>query len=106
MSKEGGDASLTISKCQNACYLAQLEFAGVKGGNECWCSSFVGGELASNKTECNMPCSGDKAKNCGGKDRINVFTPGSDDEGEVDDEGKAIKTESSTSGAMKYRALF
>ncbi|KAF7556900.1 hypothetical protein G7046_g6168 [Stylonectria norvegica] len=73
VSKEGGDTALTISKCQNACYLARLPFAGVKGGNECWCSSFVGGEVLGKKTECSMPCSGNKTITCGGEDSIDVF---------------------------------
>ena len=75
ISGTGGDLALTISKCQNACYLANLKYAGVKAGNECWCSTYVGGELAKNETDCNLPCSGDKKSICGGKERINVFKP-------------------------------
>ncbi|KAI9148914.1 WSC domain-containing protein [Paramyrothecium foliicola] len=76
ISKEGGDAALTIAKCQESCYQAFLKFAGVKAGNECWCSSFIGGELAKNATlECNNPCTGDLKTVCGGKDRLNIFEP-------------------------------
>ncbi|RSM00660.1 hypothetical protein CDV31_011709 [Fusarium ambrosium] len=129
MSKEGGDATLTIRKCEDTCYRAQFEFAGVKGGNECWCSSFVDGERTRNETECNTLCSGDKTKMCGGKDLINVFAPDWESTGEVDEEtstkadattkveselvsgsteveGTVVSAPSSTSGAMKYRPVF
>ncbi|KAI1120043.1 hypothetical protein F5Y10DRAFT_273459 [Nemania abortiva] len=41
------DAALTIAKCEAACWQASngtVLFAGVKGGNQCWCGSFLGGE--------------------------------------------------------------
>ncbi|KAK7189949.1 WSC domain protein [Paraphaeosphaeria sporulosa] len=68
-----GDASLTIPKCKNSCYRRSYQFAGVQQGNQCWCSSYVGGEKARNQTDCNMECTGDKASFCGGKGFLNVF---------------------------------
>ncbi|KAM5342304.1 hypothetical protein ACJ41O_013270 [Fusarium nematophilum] len=124
MSKEDGDAALTIPKCQDACYLAQFQFAGVKGGNECWCSSYVAGEWTRNQTDCNMPCSGNKTESCGGKGLVNVFEPDMEDEDwlkdetEVTDEKEAkgereekdengvVNVQSSTSGAMRNLAFF
>ncbi|KAM3543683.1 hypothetical protein ARSEF1564_003443 [Beauveria bassiana] len=35
--------------------------------------NYVIRDHATNQTDCNLPCSGDKATICGGKDRINVF---------------------------------
>lgn len=73
MSPEGGDEALTIPKCQDICYRASLRFAGVVHGNECWCSSYVGGERAKNAAECNLPCTGNAKAICGGKNRLNIF---------------------------------
>ncbi|EFZ03027.1 WSC domain protein [Metarhizium robertsii] len=70
---EGGDDTLTIPKCQDICYHLSFYFAAVKSGNECWCSSYIGGEYAKNAAECNRPCAGDKTTICGGKDRFNIF---------------------------------
>lgn len=113
VSKEGGDAALTIPKCQNACFLAQFLFAGVKGGNECWCSSYVAGEWARNQTDCNVPCTGNKTEICGGKAVVNVFEPETDDdwlkddnETKTKDENKVVSAQTSTSGAMRNLALF
>lgn len=68
-----GDASLSVPKCQQSCYRRAYNFAGVQEGNQCWCGSYVGGEVAKNQTECNTPCTGDKSIFCGGKGRINIF---------------------------------
>ncbi|KAI8675722.1 hypothetical protein NCS57_00474200 [Fusarium keratoplasticum] len=128
-SKEGGDAALTIPKCEDTCYRAQFEFAGVKEGNECWCSSFVAGERTRNETDCNTPCSGDKTKMCGSKDLINVLAPDWEATSEVNEntspeadattkvksevvsgstevDGTVVSAHSSSSGGMRYRALF
>ncbi|KAH7140618.1 WSC domain-containing protein [Dactylonectria macrodidyma] len=114
VSKDGGDTALTVAKCQNACYLTQYDFAGVEGGDECWCSNSVRGELLNNQTECNMPCSGNETDSCGGKSRISVFLASSveqdegdeDDNGEVVNGGTVIEAKPSDSGATRYRALF
>ena len=69
----GGDASLTVAKCQDACYRARYKFAGLQAGNQCWCSSYVGGEWARDPAACNTPCSGDAAAFCGGKGVVAVY---------------------------------
>ncbi|KAF1845491.1 uncharacterized protein K460DRAFT_337753 [Cucurbitaria berberidis CBS 394.84] len=68
-----GDDSLTILDCKSTCYRGAYTFAGVQQGNQCWCSSFVGGEWAKNQTDCNVPCTGDKNTVCGGKGVFNIF---------------------------------
>ncbi|KAH7237165.1 WSC domain protein [Fusarium solani] len=108
VSKEGGDAALTIPKCEDTCYRAQFEFAGVKEGNE---------------------CCGDKTKMCGSKDPINVLAPDWETTSEVNEEtsteadattkvesevvsgstevdGTVVSAHSSCSGGMRYHALF
>jgi hypothetical protein len=67
MSQVGGDGSLTVPQCQDACYRARYKFAGVQEGNQCWCSSYVGGEWTNDQADCNSPCSGDTTTFCGGK---------------------------------------
>lgn len=114
ISSATGDAALTIAKCKDACYKASLLFAGLKAGNQCWCSSFVAGELALNATECGTPCTGNATEKCGGKDRISVFEPvglGEDYVPEFEDEGtvgsgNVISGDTHSSGANKYRAIF
>ncbi|KAK3179203.1 hypothetical protein K4F52_009323 [Lecanicillium sp. MT-2017a] len=73
ISDMGGDADLTIPKCQYACYRARFRFAGVQNGNQCWCSSYVGGEFAKDDSECDTPCTGDEKTICGGEERLVVF---------------------------------
>jgi len=68
-----GDTSLSVLKCKNSCYRRAYTFAGVQEGNQCWCSSYVAGEWTKNQTDCNIPCTGNKAEFCGGKGVINVF---------------------------------
>ncbi|KAH6849497.1 hypothetical protein B0T12DRAFT_465371 [Alternaria alternata] len=68
-----GDASLRVAKCKDSCYRDAYTFVGVQEGNQCWCSSYVAGEFTKNQTDCNIPCTGNKAEFCGGKGVINVF---------------------------------
>ncbi|KAL3486995.1 WSC domain-containing protein [Aspergillus germanicus] len=80
------DESLTVGKCQDACYRAAYQFAGVKGGNECWCSPYVGGEWAEDQDDCNLPCTGDEGEVCGGEETVVVFEAEYDDDLELDGE--------------------
>ncbi|KAF2998802.1 hypothetical protein E8E13_001029 [Curvularia kusanoi] len=73
MSPAGGDSSLSVPKCKNSCYRRAYAFAGLQAGNQCWCGNYIGGEWTKNQTECNIPCTGDKAVFCGGKGLVNIF---------------------------------
>lgn len=84
------DEELTIGKCQDSCYRAGYELVGVEAGNECWCSSFIGGEWAKSQSECDMPCSGNEDETCGGEGRLNIFAPVEVDEEE--DAGQSSET--------------
>ncbi|KFA67580.1 hypothetical protein S40285_08345 [Stachybotrys chlorohalonatus IBT 40285] len=79
VTEEGGDASLDIAGCEDMCWEASVNgtvlFVGVKEGNQCWCSSFIGGESANDQTLCDIPCSGNEEEICGGEEQINVFEP-------------------------------
>jgi hypothetical protein len=102
-----GDASLTISKCKNSCYRRAFTFAGVQEGNQCWCSSYVGGEWAKNQTDCNAPCTGNKADMCGGKGAINVFEALQNAVPAVTaTKSPGVNAAAASNGAIKNRALF
>ena len=112
VSEEGGDSSLDIASCEDACWEASVNgtvlYASVKAGNQCWCSSFIGGESASDQDKCDVPCSGNKEEICGGEDHINVFepitteAPGSLSGMPTQTSSSAIKTETD-SGAARNR---
>ncbi|KAK1250097.1 hypothetical protein MKX08_010100 [Trichoderma sp. CBMAI-0020] len=100
VSDKRGDAALTIPKCQDTCYRLNYQYAGVKTGNQCWCSGFVAGERAPHTTDCNMGCTGDTRKNCGGQDCLNVFKSAKQDSIPGQTTSTGIKnTASSTQGA-------
>ena len=65
-----GDA-LTPSLCKNACREEGYFYAGLQGGNQCWCGHKAPSEQAD-QSECNIGCSGDSSKMCGGTMRMNV----------------------------------
>lgn len=75
----GGDPDLSIAACEDACWEASVNgtvlFAGVRAGDQCWCSNFVGGDTALDESTCDTPCSGNPDEICGGDDRVNVFSP-------------------------------
>ncbi|KAK4150658.1 WSC domain-containing protein [Chaetomidium leptoderma] len=77
-SPAGGDGSLTIAKCQDACYRARYKFAGMQEGNQCWCSSYVGGGSVRDQADCNTPCPGNATTFCGGKGVLQVYEAVSD----------------------------
>lgn len=103
ISDEAGDPSLDIASCENSCWEASVNrtvlYAGVKHGNQCWCSSFIGGESTRDQEKCDMPCSGDEDEVCGGKDHINVFEPVTTTISSSDPESKT-ETASATSNAQ------
>ncbi|KAJ3495621.1 hypothetical protein NLG97_g3259 [Lecanicillium saksenae] len=73
VSPEGGDTKLTVKTCEDTCYRKGYKFAGVENANQCWCSSSIAGEWASDQKECNLPCVGDGKVLCGGKDRVFIY---------------------------------
>lgn len=70
--REGG-STLTVEKCQAACWLDGFEFVGLKSGTECWCGTFVGGDWTKDQEDCKMPCPGDSTQKCGGDELFSVF---------------------------------
>jgi hypothetical protein len=92
------DDALTIAKCQDACYRGAYRFAGVKGGDECWCSPFVGGEWARDQEDCDLPCSGDEREVCGGGETVVVFEDELEEEDDEDESAGGSTTSTTSSG--------
>ena len=66
--------SLTIEKCQKACFEENdYVYAGVQAGNRCFCGNATPTSRASSESECNKKCRGDKSQICGGKLRMNIY---------------------------------
>jgi hypothetical protein len=105
MSPVGGDVSLSILNCKSSCYSRAYKYAGVQEGNQCWCSSYVGGEWSKNQTDCNVPCTGDKATFCGGKGVLNVFKALENEKPAVSTTNTGVVATSATAGAVKNRTL-
>jgi hypothetical protein len=102
-----GDASLSVPKCKNSCYRRAFPFAGVQEGNQCWCGSYVAGEWTKNQTDCNAPCTGNKAEMCGGKGAFNVFEALENAAPAVTaTKSASVKAAAASNGAVKNRALF
>lgn len=111
VTEEGGDPALDIATCEDMCWEASINgtvlFAGVKAGNQCWCSTFIGGESASDQKKCDKPCAGNEEETCGGEEFINVFEPvtTSGAPSATRTFSSAIETESD-SGAVRLLAYF
>jgi hypothetical protein len=70
---KAGGTSLTVNKCEAACFGDSYKYAGVKVGTECWCGAYVGNSWTSNQADCNVACAGNSSQTCGGKSVFNVF---------------------------------
>jgi hypothetical protein len=72
---DDGDRSITGARCQDLCFENdwQVRFAGVEGGDSCWCSGEVSEPLADDASDCNVPCTGDDTQMCGGDGRFFVY---------------------------------
>ncbi|OSD05015.1 WSC-domain-containing protein [Trametes coccinea BRFM310] len=66
---------MTINACIAHCAERGHSMAGLEYARECYCgSAFVnGGGAALADAQCNMPCTGDSAKICGGPMALSVF---------------------------------
>jgi hypothetical protein len=69
----GNDIFMSIGLCTSRCSLGNFPFAGLQNGNQCWCGSHLGGGLAKNQSDCNVPCPGFAVDTCGGVEALNVF---------------------------------
>ena len=63
----------TIKFCKKACFKKGYKYAGLQYSKECFCGNNVPRKVASQQSECNMGCSGDRSQKCGGPNRMNVY---------------------------------
>jgi len=69
----GNDIFMSISACTSRCSDGKFAFAGLQNGNQCWCGNQLGGALAKNKDDCNVPCPGYTLETCGGVNALSVL---------------------------------
>jgi len=60
----GSSPVMTPSLCALLCTQKNFQYAGVQYAVECWCGNSFG--MYGTSSNCNMQCSGDATKNCGG----------------------------------------
>ena len=66
--------SMTIETCLSHCRSGGNNYAGVKAGTQCYCSTSFG--LISGSTECQSPCPGNTSESCGGLEAIQMYQLG------------------------------
>ncbi|KAK1749710.1 WSC domain-containing protein [Echria macrotheca] len=69
----GNDNFMSIGLCTTRCADGNFPFAGLQGGNVCWCGTKLSGDLAKDKSACNVPCAGYALDTCGGANALNVL---------------------------------
>ena len=77
---------MTPEVCKKICFEKNnFQFAGVQYEYECFCGNNAppSSKLLP-KSECNLPCSGDPSRKCGGEWKMNIFA-------KTDDQGKTVK---------------
>ena len=70
---------MTIDKCKKRCtgewYSTPYKYAGVEFAKECWCGNDRP-TISAPRTDCSMPCTGERSQKCGAGHRINVYQLG------------------------------
>jgi hypothetical protein len=75
----GGPEGMTIEACENACQAAGYVLAGVEYSAQCFCDNELengGGPAPDGNALCDMACNGNATENCGGPNRLNLFSYG------------------------------
>ncbi|XP_025406121.1 uncharacterized protein LOC112680294 isoform X2 [Sipha flava] len=71
----------TPQKCSEECFKIGFLYSGTTNGEKlgtaCWCGNqYPSRRFKINDAKCNVPCSGDKTKKCGGLWRLSVYSTG------------------------------
>ncbi|KAJ1335481.1 WSC domain-containing protein [Microdochium nivale] len=72
-----GEPALRAPACEDRCWQASnstVMYAGLTMGDQCWCGNFLDGNVAP-AARCDVPCTGEKAVPCGGRDAFNIYKP-------------------------------
>jgi hypothetical protein len=75
----GGPQGMTVEACENACQAAGYVLAGVEYSAQCFCDNTLengGGPAPDGNALCDMSCNGNTTENCGGPNRLNLFSYG------------------------------
>lgn len=68
---------MTEGKCIGYCDSKGCLYAGVEYGRECRCDNYIHlPSTETNASECNFHCAGASGEQCGGSNRMNIFTNG------------------------------
>ena len=68
---KGGDN--TPEKCETTCRDASYMYFGLQTGTECFCGSTLAHQEKKAESDCDIKCSGDNSKICGGSLRQSLF---------------------------------
>ncbi|KAJ7173130.1 glyoxal oxidase N-terminus-domain-containing protein [Mycena crocata] len=76
------DPGMTVDKCVATCNSKGFRMAGAEYANECYCGDFfadqsTGGGSAAPVGECAMPCAGEPSQQCGGGNRLSLYSAAS-----------------------------
>ena len=65
---------MTPEKCNEMCGKKSYQYFGVRWTKECWCADAMPSvDKQRPMSVCDMPCSGDNSRNCGGTFSNNVW---------------------------------
>lgn len=65
--------TMTPETCQDFCFTNNFPLAGTEFGEQCFCGTALQNGATINQTGCDMACSGDPSKTCGGMARLSVY---------------------------------
>ena len=68
--------TLTVESCVSSCVSQGFNVAGMEYSSQCFCGNAItnNGTLAAQDSDCNMPCSGNSAENCGAGNRMSIYS--------------------------------
>lgn len=72
------DPDLTLESCAQACSALGYTIAGAEYYTQCFCGNQIinSAVKADSASECNTPCGGNSAQNCGGPSRMSIMSLG------------------------------
>jgi WSC domain len=72
------NSALTIESCIMTCFQLGYKVAGLEYSVQCFCDNYLRNAalLANSSTDCNMACGGNAAEECGGPNRLNIYSDG------------------------------
>lgn len=72
------DPQLTLASCAQACDDLGYTVAGAEYHTQCFCGAAIvnDGKKADSAADCNTACGGNSAENCGGPNRMSIFSIG------------------------------